>query len=105
MLVVVAAEVVTEVLDADLTDDIMGFIVVAETGFTDAISIFSVTLSALILNTKYRQVDGISKFLNASRNIDKILTNKSLGEYDFTTQLCLSTQMCHWIYTIFVLPF
>lgn len=52
VLVVVAAEVVTEVLDTDLTDDIMGFIVVAETGFTNAISIFSVTLSTLLLNTK-----------------------------------------------------
>lgn len=52
VLVVVAAEVVTEVLDVDLTDDIMGFIVVAETGFTNAISIFSVTLSTLLLNTK-----------------------------------------------------
>ena len=52
VLVVVAAEVVTEELDADLTDDIMGFIVVADTGFTNAISIFSVSLSTLLLNTK-----------------------------------------------------
>lgn len=52
VLVVVAAEVVTEGLDADLTDDIMGFIVVADTGFTKAISIFSVSLSTLLLNTK-----------------------------------------------------
>lgn len=52
VLVVVAAEVVAEVLDADLTDDIMGFIVVADTGFTKAISIFSVSLSTLLLNTK-----------------------------------------------------
>ena len=52
VLVVVAAEVVTEGLDADLTDDIMGFIVVADTGFTNAISIFSVSLSTLLLNTK-----------------------------------------------------
>ena len=51
VLVVVAAEVVTEGLDADLTDDIMGFIVVADTGFTNAISIFSVSLSTLLLNT------------------------------------------------------
>lgn len=52
VLVVVAAKVVAEVLDADLTDDIMGFIVVADTGFTKAISIFSVSLSTLLLNTK-----------------------------------------------------
>ena len=52
VLVVVAAEVVTEGLDADLTDDIMGFIVVADTGFTNAISIFSVSLSTLLLNRK-----------------------------------------------------
>ena len=65
VLVVVAADVdvdVVDELDGGLTDDIMGFIVVVDTGFTDAISTFSAALSAMLLNTEYKQIHFIFMF-------------------------------------------